>query len=329
MSEHCRLWWRNCAIEADREIREIDAMEDQITPLSANASRVRELISAFELCHHKAERWVFNIIEAIGSGDTEKGLGTRRVGQTHPVERVCHNACEALSAWCGGCPANSVDLSIGAARACDLLACIGERSALREWQVQRVIERIRSHIHWSPSPESLSTQYVFLLLEGGEYESAFRTKCPEYYREHEESWQATVRTIIRDTADGNRQRLSLGIAIDMLQPCHWRFTKNLQIVLEAIGGHLNPKEPFAACGRNIELSPLRDRMEAVSNALRAFCGDDDSDENVDSEILSLLGEPTELKKWLAASLNKTISLQLSPPSDIRKLSVLSEPVTRQ
>ena len=37
----------------------------------------------------------------------------------------------------------------------------------------------------------------------------------------------------------------------------------------------------------------------------------------------------ELKKWLAASLNKTISLQLSPPSDIRKLSVLSEPVTRQ
>lgn len=325
MTAACRSYWRNCAIEADQEIVAIDRMENGIAPLAPNASRIRELISALEVCHHKAERWVFNIIEAIGAGDTRKGLGTRSAGQTHPIEQVWQGACSVLSAWCAGCPAELVDSSVGTAQAGDLLASIGERSPLKEWQVQRVIERIRSHVHWPPSPDASSAQYVWLLLGGGEYESTYRSHCPNHYKEHEEFWRATVRTIIHDTADGNHQRLSLGIAIDMLWPCHWRFVKNLQIVLEAIGHHVHPEEPFAACGRNIWLSPLRSRMETVCNALRAFYGNGRSDDDVDREILAILGEPTDLKKWLVASLAKTISLQLSPPAAVRELSVLSGP----
>jgi|GEM_PF-5124566 len=56
----------------------------------------------------------------------------------------------------------------------------------------------------------------------------------------------------------------------MLWACHWNFVTNLQIVLEAIGGKLEPKEPFAACGRNISLLPNRERMEIVSQSLRAL-----------------------------------------------------------
>ena len=87
--------------------------------------------------------------------------------------------------------------------------------------------------------------------------------------EHEDFWLRTVRTIIQDTENGDKADLSLGLAIDMLWPCHWRFVKNLQIVLEAIGGRLNPDKPFAACGRNIALLPIRRRMEVVSNTLKA------------------------------------------------------------
>jgi hypothetical protein len=325
MTTSCRSWWRNCVLEADGEILAIDKMEDHITPVGANASKIRELISSLELCHHKAERWVSNIIDAIGAGKTRKGLGTRSPGQPHPAEKVWQNACAALSAWCAGCPGMSVDLSVGTVPASRMLAALGQRSPLKEWQVQRVIEKIRSSIHWPQPLEDPTAQYVWILLSGGEYESFYRSQCPEHYKEHEEFWLRTVRTIIHDTENGDEAELSLGLAIDMLMPCHWNFVENLQMVLEAIGGRLNPEKPFAACGRNIILLPIRRRMEIVSNTLKVFCGTPESNQEMDGDLLALLGKPTEVKKWLAASLDKTIRLQLSPPAELRAMSAMAGP----
>ena len=325
MTTSCRLWWRNCALEADSEILAIDRMEDHIAPIGANVSKIRELISSLELCHHKAERWVCNIIEAIGAGETRKGLGTRSPGRQHPTEKVWQNACAALSAWCAGCPSTSVELTIDTVAASRILACLGERSPLKEWQVQRVIEKIRSAIHWPQSSDDPTAQYAWILFSGGEHELAYRNQCPEHYKEHEDFWLRTVRTIIHDTENGDGADLSLGLAIDMLWPCHWRFVENLQIVLEAIGGRLNPEKPFAACGRNIPLLPIRRRMEIVSNTLKVFCGDPESNQEVDRDLLALLGKATEVKKWLVASLDKTIRLQLSPPAELRAISALAGP----
>ena len=325
MTEASISRWRNCAVKADAEILEIDRLEAEIAPLAEGVARIRELISTLELCHHKAERWVDNIIEAIGQEETRKGLGTRGRGQSHPAERGWESACESLSAWCAGCPAASADLQAGAVPASRLLAGLGARTALKEWQVRRVIEKIRSLLHWPPTPDEHAERYVWLLLGGGEYESSYRTLCPERYREHEEFWLATVRTTIRDTDGGREAELSLGLAIDMLWPCHWRFVENLQIVLDAIGGRLKPDKPFAACGRNLALSPIRDRMEIIARTLRAFCGHAEAEGGVDREVLSLLGEPTRAKRWLAASLDKTIRLQLDPPAEVRAISALSGP----
>ncbi|MCP4664438.1 MAG: hypothetical protein GY856_54335 [bacterium] len=325
MATSCRSWWRNCALEADSEISAIDRMEDHIAPVAANVTNVRELISSLELCHHKAERWVDNIIEAIGAGETRKGLGTRSPGQQHPTEEVWQNACAALAAWVAGCPGPSVDLTIDTVPASRILACLGERSPVKEWQVQRVIEKIRSAIHWPQSCNDPTAQYVWLLLRGDDYESAYRNQCPEHYKEHEDFWLKTVRTIIHDTEGGDGADLSLGLAIDMLWPCHWRFVKNLQVILESIGGRLNQDKPFAACGRNINLLPIRGRMGIVSNTLRVFCGAPESSREMDGDLLGLLGKPTEVKKWLAASLEKTIRLQLSPPAELRAMSALAGP----
>jgi len=325
MTTSCRSWWRNCALERDSEILAIDRMEDHIAPITANVSRIRELISCLELCHHKAERWVGNIIEAIGAGETKKGLGIRSPGEKHPTEKVWQNACAALSAWVAGCPSTSVDLTIDTVPASRILTCLGERSPLKEWQVQRVIEKIRSAIDWPRSCNDPTAQYVSLLLSGGEYELAYRNHCPEHYKEHEDLWLRTVRTIIHDRENGDEADLSLGLAIDMLMPCNWRFVENLQIVLEAIGGRLNPDKPFAACGRNITLVPIRRRMEIVSNTLKVFCGAPESSQEIDGNLLVLLGRPTEVKKWLAASLDKTIRLQLNPPADLRAMSALTGP----
>jgi hypothetical protein len=168
-------------------------------------------------------------------------------------------------------------------------------------------------------------QYVWLLLTGGGYELAYRNQCPEQYREHEDLWLSTVRTVIHDSENGDEAYLSLGLAIDMLWPCNWRFVENLQIVVEAIGGRLNPDKLFAACGRNITLVPIRRRMEVVSNTLKVFCGATESNQEIDRNSLALLGEPTETRVWLAASLDKTIRLQLEPPADVRAMSALAGP----
>jgi hypothetical protein len=320
-----RPWWRNCALAADAEITAIDRMEDQIAPLAQEVSQIRELISSLELCHHKAERWVHNIIAAIGAGETAKGLGTRSPGQRHSAETVWQNACAALSAWCAGCPSAKVDLSIDTVPASQLLACLGERSPLKEWQVGRVIKKIRSAIDWPRSVDDPTAQYVWLLLGGGEYELAYRNECPEHYKEREEFWLRTVRTIIHDSENGAEAELSLGLAIDLLMPCHWRFVENLRIVLEAIGGKLNAEQPFAACGRNIRLVPLRDRMQVVCSTLNAFCEAGEPSETAQGDLLEMLGSSTPERRWLAASLDKTIRLQLDPPTELREICTLAGP----
>lgn len=325
MATSCRTWWWNCALEPDSEILEIDSLEDRISPLDPNVSKIRDLISSFELCHHKSERWVENIIEAIGAGETRKGLGTRTPGQQHPREKIWQNVCEALSMWCEGNPSKNIDLLIDNVPSLRIIVHLGELTPIKIWQVQRVIEKIRSVIHWPQSNGDPSTTYVWILFSGGEYESTYRNTCPEFYKEQEDFWLKTVQTVIHDTNNGNPAELSLGLAIDMLWPCHWRFVKNLQIVLEAINGKLHSEEPFAACGRNINLFPKRERMETISKTLKTFYGDLLTGNKIDKKLLTFLRKPTEEKCWLAASLDKTIKLQLDPPAELSALSALEGP----
>jgi len=71
--------------------------------------------------------------------------------------------------------------------------------------------------------------------------------------------------------------------------------------------------------------PIRRRMEIVSNTLKVFWGTPESDQEVARDLLELLGKPTEVKQWLAASLDKTIRLQLNPPAEVRAISALAGP----
>ena len=136
--------------------------------------------------------------------------------------------------------------------------------------------------------------------------------CPDHYKEHEDFWRQTIETNPFKELQGiNGEAFSMGFAIDLFWTCHWKFEENLQIILEVMGGNHKPERSFAACAWNITLSPIRPQMEVISNTLKVFSGSSESNKEIDSDMLSLLGEPTEEKKWLAVSLAKTIRLQLS------------------
>ena len=216
MPHPLRPHWRNCALSADAELIAIDEMEDSLEPVGENITKIRELITGLELCHHKAERRVDNIIEAIGSGETTKGLGSRATGQRHPRESVWQNAHDALSLWCAGTTNTENDLTIGTVPASRLLASLGERTPLKKWHVQRVVERIGSYLHWPHCYSDPATQYTLMMFSANEYKAIYLDECPEPYRDHEEFWQTTARTFIHDRESDVQTDFSLAIAIDML-----------------------------------------------------------------------------------------------------------------
>ncbi len=305
-----RAWWFNCGVAPDKEMRAIDALEDELAPLSEATVRIRKLIGTLEMCHHKAERWVHNVIEAIGAGDTSKGLGTRPTGQSHPVENDWRAVCAALSAWRRGEPANSINLILDNEDASHMLNRLGPHSPLKAWQVQRIIERISEFIDWTKSQQDESAQYVPILEYGSDYGSARRTECPNHYREHADFWQHTVDATILHTENGQPAKLPLAVAIDLLMPCNWNFINNLEIALAAIGGNFNPDTPFAACIGNIQRAPINSPMRSVSHALEMFHQSLPREEDIDPGTLNLLGESSLTKRWLAWSLDKTMRLQL-------------------
>ncbi len=263
-----RSSWVNCALTTDPEIEAIDEIEDALGEVIQGAKRVRALISTFELCHHDAAHRIDNILDGIDALDTDKGFGTRPAGHVHPSEHMWAEAIARVEA-----------------RAVNA-------DSLREWQLERVVEKIRSVL-------DPTQPYTWLLLRD---DGSYRDTCPAVYLSAEEHWLATVKTMLHDP-----EELSLALAIDMLWPCHWRFEDNLQIVLDAIDGELRPKVPFTACGRNIEMTPLRERVEQTCARLRS------------------VGEAGSVRRWLAASFDKTLRLQLLPPEDARAVSALRTP----
>lgn len=253
-------WWRNCEFGPDDpEIPAIDAMESAIAPLDDETATIRRYITALELCHHKAERHVELLVGAIGAGRLRKIRRGR--GARHPREELCQRCTDVLAAWCSGSLGEAAGIEIAGIAAKKLVSYIGVRTRLKVWQVERICDKFRSFL-------SPTLNYVEMVDHPGHYHPG---RYGATYGYHAEFRELTMQTIIHDTQDGQDTEISLASAIDHLQPCNWSFVQNLAIVLRAIGGDCFPETPLAAHARNLELSPIRQRMNVVANALRSFC----------------------------------------------------------
>jgi hypothetical protein len=288
-----RRWWHNCygaegiGWTEDPDIPAIDAMEDALRPLDEDTVRIRELIGIHESCHHKAERHVELILQAIRDGRTATGPRTRPPTGTTARERAWRASHDLLSAWSQGQVERPALADIEGVPAGDLLQALGEPTPLARWQVGRVLAKVT---RWLEPDGSWRDEPV--IGEGPADSPAFRA--------------ATEQTIIRDTVDGRPAEIALACAIDHLRPCNWNYPRNLQVILLAVGGDLHPPTPYASCSRNITLAPSRERMRALTRELGAFAGAPGQNAGGPSR----LGEPTPVRQWLAASLRRTLELHL-------------------
>lgn len=301
-------WWRNAGV--DEETAAIDRLPGAQAPDEQDLA-VRGLITSLESCHHKAHRHVELILQAIADGRTAKGPGRRPPGAVHPAEIVWREASDLLRGWLSGAPGGPGKADIGGLPVAELFVALGPRTPLKRWQVGRVVDRIESFL--DPSRE-----YVYLECNVGPYGEPLQAPAASVRPGKECGFlEHTLRTAIHDTVAGQPAEISLALAIDLLMPCHWRFPRNLLIVLGAIGGKLDSDEPLCACSRNIELAPAREQMRDIAATMVEFSGraakdvlDGTAWGTVRQDVLAALGPPTPVKVWLAVSLGKTLRLQL-------------------
>jgi hypothetical protein len=303
-TERPRAWWQNCA-GADDEVRAIDAREDALGPLDEPTTEIRRLITGFEACYHEADKEAEFIVAAIGAGCCPQRSNERPPQRRRELE----HARDILSAWCENSAAAGTESDVGGIRAGDLRHFLGEPSSLKLWQVARVVDRV-SH--------ALTPDYPChnLVLNVGEHGEPGADVAGEHYANHTDFLRQTRETIIHDTVDGRQSKVSLAFAIDLLMPCGWDFAGCLVTILKAIGGDLHPQRPLACCARNIKLSPLCGPLTTISNTLNAFWRGETPPQDTDEHVPVSLGAPTPVKRWLAASLDKTIRLHLSQPFEM-------------
>jgi hypothetical protein len=311
MEASLRSCWQNCyALDdkgflEDKELLAIDKMEDSIAPLDNQTVAIRQLITRFEACYHEADKEAERIVKALCTGRCPKESHARPPKRKKELQ----NARRILSRWCKNPAIKGLNLDVGGISAGKLLSFIGQPSPLKIWQVQRVVERITEAL-------DSSRRYHRMALDLGDYGQPGAKLAEEYYKDNPMFLKQTKEAIIHDTVDGRRSKVSLAMAIDLLMPCHWDFVGGLVIILKAIGGDLYPDRPYACCARNIKLSPLCKRLKIISNTLRAFWKGHKTAKTIDRVILASLGEVTPVKRWLAASLDKTIRLHLTLPFKI-------------
>lgn len=311
MSKSLRPWWKNCcALDDkrfldDRELRAIDALEDSISPLDDQTAAIRQLITRFEACYHEADKEAERIIKALCAGRCPKESKTRPPRRKKELQ----NSRRILSRWCKNPTIKGMNLDVGGIPADELVGFIGKPTPLKVWQVERIVDRVSQAL-------DPNRPYHTMALGFADYGEPGAYPAEKYYQDRSTFLEQTKRTIIHDTVDGRKSEVSLAMAIDLLMPCHWDFVGALVIILKAIGGDLHPDKPFACCARNIKLSPLCGRLKTISNTLGAFWKGKKTIKNVDRDILASLGKATPVKRWLAASLDKTIRLHLSLPFEI-------------
>lgn len=294
-----RHWWANAPLKdnaPDDEIRAIDELEDSFAMMPSEANHIRRLISSLECCHFKAQRRIEHIIGAIRNGTTCKGPGLRMDDEENLTEQEWQQMADTLYEWVDGlqpditCEPDWLEP----------LGALNEPSDLQLWQVRRVADRIAQYV----DPK---VHYYNISEDALQYRnSGFGNDR----RPHTDN-----RAFVSATNDMQlicqTENISLAKAIDLLEPCNWNYKVNLRIILSTIAGDTSVKSTYTQCRRDLHLCPIFSFGQELCAQLRAYTNGQYLSNAEKEEHLARFGSATQIRVWLAASLEKTLRCQLA------------------
>jgi len=305
-----RKHWVNCCAKPDQEVIDVDRMEDELAEEErGRALPIRRLITRFETCHWNSDRWLERIVLAIAEEQVPPTSG--RPPTEHPLAQMLACLRTTLVHWVTRSTALPAQCTILDRSSAALVKSLGAWTPYKAWVVQRVIEGLERHMCSAgllERPEGALTKFFpgGLTLEGPEADSYFADSLDLLARARSQRLQ------VRPEVDGQVQEHSLAFVIGFLNPCnkfYFQFLLALLKVLDAPDEDRVLPSPF--CG-NISQGRHRRYYRAI-NAFRQYLGKPpEGSLPGDEAILAQLGEPTAVKRWLVASLEKTLREQVLP-----------------
>ena len=282
--------WRNLGQFSDAEIVEINRIEKELGNIDENFTKIRELITRLEMCHHKSKRHVDLIIQAIGTEKPHR-FPSKECYDTLSADQERWKAIgEILGAWLEKIPEDEAIQKFPdyTDDIYDFYNRLGDHNELKNWQVEHLKKRVHGHVY-----EDVEYRYLSGIAEA----------------DNDFLEQTSKQKVQMALIPGADTEFTLDAAIDNAVPCNWNFETNLRLILSTIGGKEDRSGVLAAHAANIEFNPLKIEMIPLVNALDEYVQNNPVSSS-NRQIFSTLGERNPVKSWLAASLSKTIKVQL-------------------
>lgn len=308
-----RAHWVNCCQEPDREIIEIDLMEDQLDSKERKqAQEIRRLITRFEVCHWNSDRWLERIVQAIVEEQIPPTSGRPRT--RHPLVEMLICLREVLVHWVERATTPLPQCIILDKTGAEILHSLGTWTPFKAWVVQRLLDGLEHHlrVHRLLPPSELPPARSYsgdLNLDSPNADPYFPDSL---------DWLAEARSRklkTRKEIGDEVQEHSLAMLISSPNPCNAFYFRFLFALFEYLDDPDNERIlPSPFCG-NVSLARHRRYYRAI-NALRTYLSQPLTGPlPLDDAVLSRLGKPTQAKRWLVASLEKTLREQLPPVAE--------------
>jgi hypothetical protein len=303
-----RAQWVNCCLAPDREIIGIDGMEDQLAPKErAEAQPIRRLITSFEVCHWNSDRWLERIVQAVAEVQVPPTSGRPRT--QHPLVQMLICLRAVLAHWVARATDPLLQCIILEQTGAEILTSLGSWTPFKAWVVQRLLDGLEHHLQANGLLQPSE------LPPARSYPADLDSPSADAYFPNSLDWLAEARSRKLKTKKeiGDEvQEYSLAALISSPNRCDEVYFRFLFALFEYLrDGDDERILPFPFCSN---ISPDRHRRYyRVINALRAYLGQPPQGMlSLDDAVLAQLGERTLVKRWLAASLEKTLREQLPP-----------------
>ena len=234
--------WSNIEISAqDPEIMKINALEGRLGDLPAGISKIRELITRFEVCHFKYKRHLENIKQSIA--ELNPKIDTTRIGINHIQHgnKVLENDTSGKSI-------------VGQQYVWALRAWLNDKEDFgsQDKYDHKLIQKIQV---WLGSKNPDKVRLVMLLLARLIWDWT--------------SFENLQQDDDHKTLESQASRMDI---------CHYAFPKNLDLLIKGIG-QLKPvqENSFEGCGSfNSEIKKyLEEQFEALKSTIESYEPEDE------------------------------------------------------